>query len=374
MFVLVNFIALPLAMAFEPEVVTLETLKPDNPYRLYLPDAALAHISDGKIVIVDGAKMKVEGNVGAGFSGLTTLSPDRKEIYIATTYYSRLSRGVRTELLEIYDALTLKPKAEIPIPPKHAQALSFRGMIRTTTDGHYVLVQNATPATSVTVVDVINRKFLFEVQTPGCWSVVPSYSNPKRFSTLCGDGTMLTISFDESGKVTSQKRSQKFFDADIDPVFAPAQNIEDDYVFISFKGVVHPVNLEGDVATFGKIWDLVSKPAERKANWRPGGYQFFAIHTDSKRLYVAMHPNGHDGTHKTPAKEIWVFDLATQKRIARLPGNNALAVAVSQGQSPKLFVLDAMTAGLVNVSLEGKPRVIGRIDGVVEIPVAIEVQ
>jgi methylamine dehydrogenase heavy chain len=44
-----------------------------------------------------------------------------------------------------------------------------------------------------------------------------------------------------------------------------------------------------------------------------------------------MHDKGFEGSHKTPAKEIWTVDLASKKRVARTPGNNAIALAVSQG-------------------------------------------
>ena len=39
--------------------------------------------------------------------------------------------------------------------------------------------------------------------------------------------------------------------------------------------------------------------------WRPGGYNLLAVNRANKRLYVGMHPNGAEGTHKTPAAEIW---------------------------------------------------------------------
>ena len=55
-------------------------------------------------------------------------------------------------------------------------------------------------------------------------------------------------------------------------------------------------------------WSLVSA-AERKKGWRPGGYQVLALHEGSGRMYVAMHEGGAEGSHKSPAKEIWGFDL-----------------------------------------------------------------
>ncbi|NUO84920.1 MAG: amine dehydrogenase, partial [Cupriavidus sp.] len=196
----------------QPEQLTTEVLAPGNPYRLYLQDAALSHLADSRLVIVDGEKMRVLSVFGTGGMGMTTLSPDRSEIYVATQYYAKLNRGDRLDQVEVIDALTLQRKAEIPIPPKHAQSLPYRDLLRTTSDGRYVLVQNATPATSVSVVDVRARKFLAEIPTPGCWAIAPSASTASRFSTLCGDGTLMTITFDGEGKVVSQRKSPKFFD------------------------------------------------------------------------------------------------------------------------------------------------------------------
>jgi len=358
----------------EPETLTTEVLPPGNPYRLYLQDAALSHLADSRLVIVDGDKMRVLSVFATGGMGLTTLSPDRSEIYIAMQYYSKLNRGDRLDQVEIIDALTLQRKAEIPIPPKHAQSLPYRDLIHTTSDGHFVLVQNATPATSVSVVDVRNHTFVGEVPTPGCWSIAPSASTPNRFSTLCGDGTLLTVTLDEQGKAMSQKKSQKFFDPDKDPVFISSASSGDEYYFVSYHGVVHPVNLGGETATFGEPWNLVTKPADVKGGWRPGGYHPLALHAESGSLYVAMHPNGAKGTQKSPAKEIWVFDLKTQKLVRRLPGNNAMALAVSRGKQPRLFVLDGAKAGVVSLDPNGRGKPLARMDGLVEVPVSLGVQ
>ena len=57
--------------------------------------------------VIDGDAMKLDGMVATGFAGHTTLSPDRSELYVATTYYPRLSRGERTDVVDIYDPATL---------------------------------------------------------------------------------------------------------------------------------------------------------------------------------------------------------------------------------------------------------------------------
>lgn len=53
----------------------------------------------------------------AGSFAQTTLAPDRSEIYAVVTYFSKLNRGERHEEINVFDAATLKLKAEIPIPP-----------------------------------------------------------------------------------------------------------------------------------------------------------------------------------------------------------------------------------------------------------------
>lgn len=366
-------LALPPAFAAdEPsEQVTTAKLPAATPYRIYVADFAINHIVDGRIHVIDGDALKYRGVIATGMAGNSTLSPDRSELYVATTYYPRLSRGERTDVVDIYDLATLAHKGEIPIPPKHAQALPYRGTIRTSADGRLLFVQNATPATSVTVVDLKARKFVAEVPTPGCWIVLPSQSVASRFSTLCGDGTVLTVTLDDEGKLKTQKRSARFFNPDEDPLFVHAENIGDRYLFVSFKGRIYTANLGGEQASFEEPWSLLSRDDARQG-WRPGGYQPLALHERTGRLYVAMHPKGIEGSHKDPAKEIWAFDLATKKRVARAPGNNATAITVSRNEQPRLFALDGLKMGLAVYDAAGKLAFRQRMEGVAETATGLE--
>ena len=354
-----------------PEQVSVAKLAPATPYRVYLTDFAINHVVDGRLYVIDGDALKLEGMVATGFAGLPTLSPDRSELYVATTYYPRLSRGERTDVVDIYDAATLAWKTEIVIPPKHAQALPYRGVIRPSADGRLLFVQNATPASSITVVDVKARKFLAEVPTPGCWIVLPAASVASRFSTLCGDGTLLTVTLDDEGKPRSQKRSEKFFDPDADPLFVQAESIGDRYFFLSFTGMVHSANLGGEQASFESPWPLVTG-AEARGGWRPGGYQPLALHERSGRIFVAMHAKGKEGSHKDPAKEIWAFDLAKNERIARAPGHNAVAIAVSRNEQPRLFAIDGLKMGLAVYDADRKLVFKRRMENVAEVGTLLE--
>lgn len=354
-----------------PEQASVASLPPPNAYRIYLSDVAISHIVDGRLHIVDGQTLKYLGMIGTGFTGLVTLSPDRSEIYVATTYLAKLNRGTRTDQIDVYDSQKLTIKAEIVIPPKHAQSLPYKGMIAATPNGQFILVQNATPASSVSIVDRKAAKFLAEIPTPGCWGILPAQSVNNRFSTICGDGTILTVTLKPDGTASEQQRSERLFDPDKQPVYTHTEHLADTYYFISYLGQLFSANLGGAVATVGKSWSLLDADDVKKA-WRPGGYQPFAIQAQTGLLYVAMHPNGKEGSHKDPATEIWAFDLKTQQRVARAPGNQAIALAVSAGDAPLLFAIDPTTAGVVNYTTAPTLAPLKRVDGFGEAPALIE--
>jgi methylamine dehydrogenase heavy chain len=316
--------------------LTVLNLPPATPYRLYLSDMAISHFVDSKLMIIDGETLNVVGHVALAMAGHATLTPDRSEILVSTAYMTKLNRGERIGELDVYDATTLKLKAEISVPPKHSQSFPYRGKIRTSADGRLVFMQNSTPASSVTVVDRVAGKFVAEIATPGCWMIYVPQSVSDRFSTMCGDGTMLTVKLDAEGKQLERKKSAKFFDADDDALFTSGAQADDNYTFVSFKGNVQTVNVAGDTAVAEAPWPLATA-ADAKAGWRPGGYQPVALHDKSGRIFVGMHPKGKEGSHKLAATEIWAFDPSTRKRVSRAPGHHATELAVSRGDAPKLF-------------------------------------
>ena len=352
--------------------ITVAELPAAHPYRLYYTDVALPHLADGKLTVIDGRNLKVEGMVSTGMFAQSTLSPDRSEIYVMTTYYTKLNRGVRSEEILVYDAKTLALKAEIPYAAHHAQALPYRGTLRTSGDGRFILVQNATPAISVSVVNRESGKQVTEIQTPGCYILFPAQS-ANRFSTLCGDGTMLTISLDDEGNPLSKKKTVKFFDPDEDPLFVSAPQDGDNYHFVSFKGKALTVNVAGETAVVGMPWSLLT-PDDIKQGWRPGGYQPVALHLASGTLYVGMHAKGKDGSHKNPAEEIWVYDLPSKARVTRAKTPHATGLAVSQGDAPRVFAFDTEKAGIAAFDGGRKLKEVATARGFGDTPTQLEVQ
>lgn len=322
-----------------------------NPHRLYLTDLQIAHIVDGRIHIVDGDSFKYLGMFSTGLFGTTALTQDSSEMLVATTYYTKRNRGERFDQLEAYDTSTFALKWEVKIPPKHAEALPYKGTVATSADDRFVYVQNATPLSSVTVVDRKAGKVTAEVPTLGCWIVLPAKSNTHRFSTLCGDGTIVTVTLNEAGDKATQQRSAKLFDPDKDPLFVQGERIGDSYYFVSFEGEIKVINLGGETAKAEDAWSLLDD-ADRKGKWKPGGYQLLAVHEPTKRLYVGMHADAKEGSHKDPAKEIWVYDLATKKRIQRAPGSNSIAMVLSKEAQPLLFAYDGVAMKFVRYTTQ----------------------
>jgi methylamine dehydrogenase heavy chain len=361
------------AAQLPPETVTVTVPPAPNAYRLYVSDPALGHLIDGRVNVYDGASGRFIGLVSAGFAGHAVLSPDGRKIYVATTYHARGTRGERTDVLEVHDAATLAFEEEIVIPPRHAQALPYTAMLRVTPDGRFALVQNATPAVSVTVVDLAGKRVAAEIATPGCWGVFVTPGRADRFATLCGDGAVVVHRIDARGMPAGESQSARLFDADADPLFVHAENVGDIHYFLSFKGMVHPVDFSGEQIRVDAAWSLLAGRDKRRG-WRPGGYQLSAAHRASQRMFVAMHSGGAEGSHKNPASEIWVFDLKTRRFSARMPGNDAIALTVSQGEKPQLFVLDGVKGQVLAFdAMRLRPTGV-RIEAVGETPVKLEMQ
>ncbi len=312
--------------------------------RIYVADVMIANIADGRLRVFDARAGKLLGMVNTGFAGNFALSARSDEIYVATTYLSRGGRGDRVDVLEVWDAQTLGFKYEVLLPPKRAQALNYRGLVSVTANGRFVLVQNATPATSITVVDLAEKKVATEVMTPGCWGSLPAAGHPARFAMLCGDGKVATVTLTEQGQVADRQLSDKLFDADQDAWFHTAERIGDRFFFLSFKGMLTELDLAGAVARQVAQKSIVNA-AQARQGWRPGGYQAFAVHPGGKWAVVSMHDQGREGSHKVPAKQLWTIDLDSGRRVATAPGLGTASLTFSKS-GKRLQALDGMTAAL----------------------------
>jgi methylamine dehydrogenase heavy chain len=216
-------------------------------------------------------------------------------------------------VLTVYDPTTLAPGAEIVLPPKRA-IVSFAGAVSGLTDDErFALVWNLTPATSVTVVDLDARAVVGVIETPGCSLVYPA--GARRFAQLCMNGSLQVVALDDAGHEAARQRLPAFFDPESDPVMEKGVRVGARWLFPSFEGVLHEVDLSAAEPAFDH-WPLVSD-ADRAAGWRVGGVQPVAAHAGLGRLYVLAHEGG-PGSHKEPGTELWVYDLAARERVQRI--------------------------------------------------------
>jgi methylamine dehydrogenase heavy chain len=346
------------AMAAQPlaaEQFTIESLPAKSPHWVYIVDEAFANEIDARVRLFDGDSYRHLGQIDAGFNPGVVLSPDRTTTAVATTYFARGGHGARTDVVEFVDNTSLTTVSEIVLPPKHAQLSPAFSILSYSSDGRFVYVSYITPAASFGVLDPANKTVLSEIDTAGCVLVLASGAN--RVSSLCDSGRLLTVTLDEQGHEASRALSDVFFNPDSDPIFAQGVPTGSGYLFLSFLGQVHEVDLTGPQPLIHAPWSIVS--TAEKGHWRPGGQQLAAIHGALGRLYVPMHRGG-EGSHKEGGTEIWVMDLKTHHRIARWPMRPlrlgpVSAVQVSQDAAPVLFagtddpgvaVLDALTGQL----------------------------
>ena len=306
-----------------------------------------------RIALFDGDDGRLLGTISSGAAGSgfvihPLFAPDHSEIYIAETYWTRGIRGDRTDVVTVYDAKTLKPKAEIPIPAKRGEYFPGNASNALTDDGRFMAVFNITPATSVSIVDVKERRFVAEVETPGCSLVYGA--GPRRFFMLCGNGSALVLNLDDAGNAARVERTEPFFDAVEDPITEKAVRRDDEWIFPSFDGVIHTVSVQGPALAFGATWSLLDD-ADRAADWRIGGLQHLAVHAASGRLFALMHQGPRD-THKDPGTEVWVYDLEERKRVKRIEiPNPTVSFLADQGGIGHETMGDRLTRSLLSMVL-----------------------
>ncbi len=289
------------------------------------------------------------GTAGVGFVIAPLFAPDHREIYLAETYYARGVRGTRTDVVTVYDAATLRPLGdEIQIPAERAEYFPGVAANALSDDGRFMAVFNLTPRTSVSIVDVKARRFTAHVDTPGCSLVYAA--GARRFLMLCANGAALSVLLDDEGGTARLERSEPFFDPQKDPVTEKAVRRGSEWLFVSFEGMMHPVDVSGEKPRFGETWSLVDD-ADRRASWRIGGGQHLAVHAASGRLYALMHQGGPD-THKAPGSEVWVFDLATHRRVQRIPVLSPLVSFIGQQAGSGRFTRWLLAAVLPNTGVE----------------------
>lgn len=335
-------VVLPLLLTVLPGVVLAQEPLPTEELKVeqsISPDKSifLAHGNwggAGSVDILSADDLSYKGNIGTGLLAQVVLSEKGREAHVVSSYPRRIVSGPADIVVQRYDVATLKAGPETIIPDKFALTHPAKGILELTSDKRFALVQNATPATSVAVVDLKSRKAVAEAPTPGCWSIIPA-SEGRRFSSLCGDGTLLTVSLGANGRPTGQTYSAPVFDADKDPVFAHSlRDKAGNLIFLSFAGDVRRVSDASEKAVLVDHFSLVGGDGK---GWAPGGAQAMAYNAANDVLFVLMHEGADEGSHKRGSDEIWAVSLSAKRVLYKSPAKGFTHLGVTADAMPVLF-------------------------------------
>ena len=354
-----------------PSVATLPDEYPDS--WIFAHDVNFGALVAGRVAIVDVSADSYEykGMVDAGQFASFTESRTRKELYVAETFYSRTTRGERTDAVTIYDKSTLTPVDEILLPGgKRAQLVANEYTLQLIDRDRLLLVFNFTPAASVTVIDLANRKVIAEHEISGCGMIFPT--GRRGFSTLCANGSMLTYQLKKDGSIRKQTRLEPFFSVDDDPVFDKPVYLNGRAYFPSFKGKVHVLDMKAGMPAVKDAWSLVSQQ-EMNQGWRPGGWEIIAGEGDNL-IYVLMHAGGVDGSHKNGGSEVWVYDVGDKQRVRRLPLKTPgfSIEVVERDQDKSYLVVNNLSMNLDVYHTDGKH--LRTLTGVGDMPISLHAQ
>jgi methylamine dehydrogenase heavy chain len=331
----------PRPAPLKAEVSDVATLGPTTPHRLFSMSWG------GSVVIFDGDKGKIEGQLPAAHDGMIALAPDYSRFYVSETMWTHGNRGTRLDLLSIYDSKTLNLVKEIELPGRAVVGYKMRNL-DVNASGTRAYVYSMRPAASIVWVNLTNQTLGGTIEIPGCALVFPWGEDG--VSSLCGDGSMAIVSA-PTGEAPKITHTKPFFDAANDPIFDNSliDKASNRAVFLTYTGLIYTATLGAD-PIIDKPWSIqesagFKRPgtAANELAWRPGGIQPIGWHKDSDRLYVLMHA-GDYWTHHNAATEVWVLNLKTHALLMRYPINakpdaNVRSIVVSQKAKPLMYLL-----------------------------------
>lgn len=344
----------PLAFEGIGAIETLEGKYEDDWF--FAHDANFNTLAIGKIIVIDagGGEMEYRGAIDAAQFASFVQGPERGELYVAETFYSRGTRGGRTDVVTIYDRDTLKAVGEIVLPNNNrAMQVTQKAALQLTGNGKFLLVYTFTPATGMVVIDLEARRIVNEVDTSGCILAYPA--GQQGFAAMCGDGTMATYTLGDNGQVTNRAESAAFNDIDDNPLFTMSTRVGDTVYYPTFGGYLQGVRLGAGAPEPLEIWHF-AEGSDRK----PSGWQMITGDNQG-RIYVLMRPNAKPGDHKSGGSEVWVLDPENRKILRKIElEEESLSIEVSRSDTPIMLVTNAsMALDVYDLSSDAKVRTVG---------------
>lgn len=322
--------------AGKPDEPTVLKAPAPNARRVYVYDAKhFAAISQS--FIIDGDSGRVVGMSDGGFMANPFVASDGSFYGQASTVFSRIARGARTDYVEILDPQTTDPIADIELP-KNPRFLvgTYPWMTALTPNNKTLLFYQFSPTPAVGVVDLAAKKFNGLIDVPDCYHIFPSSNDT--FFMHCRDGSLLKVTVGADGKAQT-KRTEIFHKENEYVINHPAYSPKNGrLVWPTYTGKIFQVDLSSGDAKFLPAIEAFTD-TEKKDGWAPGGWQQVAYHRASDRIFL-LGDQREPSTHKTASRFVFVIDAKSGKRIRRIElGHEIDSVGVSQDASPQLYAL-----------------------------------
>lgn len=331
-----------------PETVEVRKLEGSPGQWIWVNDIVGA-LGVGRASLFDTRSGQMLGMLNTGMAPFALdYSKDGTEILAVETYFSRGSRGTRTDVVSVYDAATLAFKHEIEIPAKTYSGVPKKARTGVLDDGRWLVTTNFTSGQSITIVDLKARRFAAEAETAGCVSVYPIA--PGRFFMICGDGQLLDVKLDASGKPSRMERAAKLLDFASDLVFEQAVRHEGRWIFVTYRGRLIKVGLnKAGALTVDPPIALSPSPENEKeplfeipgvtshtARWQIAGIQPIAVSPERNELFVLAH-HGPRHSMQGSSTDVYVYDLGHGKLQRQLKlAKPATSIELTDGPEPML--------------------------------------
>jgi len=342
--------AAELAAGKDDEPHVLELPAPD-PRRVYVFDPAhFAAVTQQ--YVIDGEKGRVIGMTDGGFLPNPVAADDGSLIAQASTVFSRIARGKRTDYVEVFDPVTLNPTADIELP-EAARFLSgtYPWMTALTPDNKTLLFYQFSPSPAVGVVDLEGKAFNRMLDVPDCYHIFPTA--PDTFFMHCRDGSMAKVKFDAEGE-PEINQTEVFHPEDEYLINHPAYSQKAGrLVWPTYTGKIYQIDLSSGEAQFMEPFEALTEE-ERGQDWRPGGWQQVAYHRPSDRIYLLVDQRDQ-WRQKTPSRFVVVMDAKTGERLAKIEmGHDIDSIALTQEEDPLLYGLSTGDKTLYIYDKDGK--------------------
>lgn len=327
--------AAALASGEADEPVILNAPAPDT-RRVYVLDPAhFAAVTQQ--YVIDAENARVLGMTDGGFLPHPVAAEDGSFIAQASTVYSRIARGDRTDYIEVFDSQSLQPIADIELPEGNERFLvgTYQWMNSLTPDNKKYLYYQFSPAPGVGVVDLEAKKFDRMIEVPDCYHIFPATEDV--FYMNCRDGSLARV--DISGDEPQITNSEVFHTEDELLINHPAFAMRSGrLVWPTYTGKIFQADLTAEAATFRAPIEALTE-AERADNWRPGGWQQTAYHRPSDTIYLLVDQRDQ-WRHKAASRFVVAINASTGERIAKHDlGHEIDSISISQDADPLLYAL-----------------------------------